>query len=78
MTNHPPRKGRCGTCGQTFSLRVDGTVRGHGWRNLSDGRWCPGSWSPPTAPLDPPSTVLGAMLDATLRSPVTREGEADG
>lgn len=43
------RRGICRACGKLVALRLDGTVRGHGYmRNMPERNWCPGSLEKPT------------------------------
>lgn len=48
MTTRP--RGICVVCGQTVTLKTDGTVRGHGrgTRSPYGNLWCPGSWMLPS------------------------------
>lgn len=61
-------RGVCRDCGRDFTLRADGTLRGHidggpGYGGYGAPQWCSGAWQPPRVPdppaVPPPETWLG-------------------
>ena len=75
----PMARGYCAVCNQPRALKVDGTVRGHGYRQASmyDTTWCPGSHESPDrlVPTERPEVLVETTYEGWTCVSTTVNGQ---